>query len=133
MRIRYTNRIKNKFAFGYEWSRSTGYVQEVADPAHVAALLTEPQVGGFRGEFVIDDRDSFLQWMTADEAVRVAVEGGIVTVRALGELNKKACKALAVTLGVSPALVDEWQTAAREFLSDPVAGAAEEDPPPSTG
>ena len=44
MRIRWTgSRLVRRVVGPYEWSKATGYVQDVAEPVLAAALLTEPQ------------------------------------------------------------------------------------------
>jgi hypothetical protein len=72
MRIRYVGpKVIRRLVGPYEWSRETGFVQDVQEAELAAELLTDPS-----GRFVLDDDEPLLEAAQgdADQVIAWAME-----------------------------------------------------------
>jgi len=113
MLIRYIGpQIVRRIIGPYEWSRSTEFVQDVADPGLVAELLTEPA-----GRFSVATMDPLinLDGIGEQRAAELAL-AGIATLADLAALDDAGMARLDKTLWASRKQIRAWVFRAREVL-----------------
>lgn len=97
----------------YEFSRWTGFSQEVESAEDCAQMLTHP-----RGEFAVDDDEPLLAaGMDADHAGLLALNG-IANIEALAELDAAEASRLAKELRVKRTVVERWMAGATKWMVD---------------
>ncbi|MBN2392172.1 MAG: hypothetical protein JXR84_15700 [Anaerolineae bacterium] len=96
----------------YEWSRKTGFVQDVAEAGLAAELLTEPS-----GAFVVDQDDAVLglPGVGPQRAAELAL-AGIATLADLAALDTTGIKRLDQVIWASAKQIRAWVKQARETL-----------------
>lgn len=100
----------------YEWSRETGFVQDVTDAGLAAELLTSP-----REPFVVDADDALvvLSGVGPQRVAEMAL-AGIVTLVDLAALDETGIKRLDRAIWASAKQIRAWVKQARELLGQSV-------------
>lgn len=97
----------------YEFSRWTGFSQEIESAEDAAQMLTHP-----RGEFAVDAREPLLATgMDAEHAGLLAL-AGVANIEALAGLDAAEASALAKELGVKRPVVERWMAASVRWMVD---------------
>ena len=112
MRIRFAGpQVVRRVVGQYEWSRETGFVQDV-DAATAAELLTCP------GEDFVPDRDEPLLSLDGVGMQRLAelALAGIGNLADMADLNDEGIERLAESIWASEDQVRRWVEQAREIL-----------------
>lgn len=113
MRIRWTGaKVVRRVVGEYEWSRKTGFVQDVRDPELAAELLTSP------GEKFVVEQDEPLVTLNGVGPQRVAelALAGIGTMADLTVLDEEGIERLTEGIWASEKQVRAWVKEARERL-----------------
>lgn len=98
---------------GYEWSTSTGFVQEVVEAELAVELLTEPS-----GAFVIDQDDAVMQLHgIGPQRVAEMALAGIATLADLAALDETGIVRLDRAIWASGKQIRAWVKQARSSLS----------------
>jgi len=116
MKIKFVgSRVKRRLVREYEWSRKTGFVQEVSDPVLAAELLTAPD-----GTFVVDAEEPLctLDGVGPQRTAELAL-AGIGGLADLVELSGAEVKQMAKGIWASERQVKEWVKEARLMLGEP--------------
>lgn len=101
----------------YEFSRATGFAQEVEAAEVVAGMLTHPG-----DEFEVDEAEPLLGIVDSEQAGLLALTG-VGSVEELAGLKAAGVKAAARECGVTQRTVKGWIRAVRVFLEREVAEA----------
>lgn len=112
MRIRFTGpRFVRRLVGPYEWSKATGFVQDV-DARTAAELLTAPE-----GRFVLDNDEDLLalDGIGPQRAAELAL-AGIGSLADLTALDRDGERRLAEAVWASTRQIRKWVRSAREQL-----------------
>jgi len=115
MQIRFVGpQVVRRLVEQYEWSRATGFVQEVVEAGLVAELLTEPG-----GAFVVDSDDAILRLagIGPQRAAEMAL-AGIATLSDLAALDDTGITRLDKTIWASRKQIHAWVSQARGILKN---------------
>lgn len=117
MRIRWVGpQLVRRVVERYEWSRKTGFVQDVVEAGLAAELLTEPS-----GAFVVDRDDAVLglPGVGPQRAAELAL-AGVATLADLAALDATGIRRLDKAIWASSKQIRAWVKQARELLGQSV-------------
>jgi hypothetical protein len=125
MLIKYTGsnvRVRN---WGkYVWNaQENGHVVEVSDTGDLTQLLSTPVSRLDGSEFVLDDNEPLLQWLTREQAALLALEAVVGDVTQFSKLKSGGIGKVAEVLEVDESVVSDWvaeaKSAPASFQSKP--------------
>lgn len=122
MKLRWVGpRVVKRVIGEYEWSRATGFVQEVEEAELVVELLTSPH-----DMFAVDQDDavSALSGIGPQRVANMAM-AGIATLADLAALDEDRIKRLDAQIWASAKQIRAWVKQAREILGQSIENQEE--------
>ncbi|MFP4344253.1 MAG: helix-hairpin-helix domain-containing protein [Anaerolineales bacterium] len=105
------SRVTRRLIAGHEWSRATDFVQEVADAALAAELLTSPE------PFAVAEDEPLLALKgIGPHTVGLLALGGVASLAALADLSAEEIRALASRTSLGRKQLTTWVRAAQKII-----------------